>query len=374
MSDQDREPDHDQPEGLVLVPELVEGSHPLAPFAPPKLASDPLAIYMAQLRSPASRRSIFSVLTRAARIFDALDREIDPTESEATAATYPWGTPGAISFAKVQAAVALIAEEPSPGHEEADEPKKKIAMARLLASALKGLARAAFSLRLLDVEERLRIDDLRVPKSTGSERGRRLSDAEVARLYDACARDPSPLARRDAAIFAVMLGSALRRFEVAALDLADYHRTAVPGRDPVRLVVRKGKGNKAGFAPGPPDLAFALADWLAIRGEEPGPLFFSSSGRGRRFTKRRISASGIYLVVTTRGREAGISLAPHDLRRTAITVFLEHHGDLALAQQFARHSSPETTTKYDKRGQEALVRAFAGARAGYIAPATDRRE
>ena len=182
MSDQDREPDHDQPEGLVLVPELVEGSHPLAPFAPPKLASDPLAIYMAQLRSPASRRSIFSVLTRAARIFDALDREIDPTESEATAATYPWGTPGAISFAKVQAAVALIAEEPSPGHEEADEPKKKIAMARLLASALKGLARAAFSLRLLDVEERLRIDDLRVPKSTGSERGRRLSDAEVARL------------------------------------------------------------------------------------------------------------------------------------------------------------------------------------------------
>lgn len=374
VGDQNREPDHDQPGGLVLVPELVEGSHPLTSFTPPKLANDPLAIYISQLRSAASRRSILSMLTRAARIFDAMDREIDPDDSTETAASYPWGTPGALTFVKAQAAVSIIAEEPSPGHEEEEDPPRKVAAARLLASGLKGLARAAFSLRLLDVAERQRIDDIKPPKSTGSERGQRLTDAEVARLYDACARDDSPLARRDAAILSILLGAGLRRFEAAALDLADYQRPATAGRDPVRFTIRRGKGAKPATVPGPPDLAFAIADWLAVRGEEPGPLFYSSSGRGRRFAKRRISASGIYLVVTTRGREAGISLAPHDLRRTAITVFLERHGDLALAQQFARHSSPATTTKYDKRGVEALVRAFAGARAGYIAPATDRRE
>lgn len=358
--------DRDQTEGLVLVPELVEGSRALAPFAPPKLASDPLAIYLAQLRSPASRRSILSVLSRAAKIFDGMDRECDPEESEETAASYPWGTPGAISFAKTQAAVSIIAEEPSPGHEDEDDPPRKVAAARLLASALKGLARAAFSLRLLEADERQRIDDIRPPKSTGSERGRRLTDAEVARLFDVCTRDDSPIGRRDGTIIAVALGTALRRFEIAALDLADYQRPATAGHDPVRLAVRKGKGGKSGHAPGPPDLAFALADWLAVRGEEPGPLFYASVGRGQHLTRRRLSASGIYLALVERGRQAGIELAPHDFRRTAITRFLERKGDLAMAQRYSRHSSPETTARYDKRGEDALMRAFAGAKAGYV--------
>ena len=48
-----------------------------------------------------------------------------------------------------------------------------------------------------------------------------------------------------------------------------------------------------------------------------------------------------------------------------ITDFLERTGDLALAQRQARHASPATTARYDKRQEGALRRLLAGASTGY---------
>jgi site-specific recombinase XerC len=348
-----RKPPKDPGDELVVVTP--------APLAlPPRLDQNPLALYLSSLRGKTSRRTMLSALGRAAKIFDAFDHGLPPGASSATAVSYPWGEPGALTFAKVQATVAIIAEELNA----AGAPKAP--MAALVCSALRGLARAAFNLRLLSIDERMRIDDVRAPDLSGKTRGRRLTDGEIGRLFAACAAAETPSGRRDAAILAVMLGTGLRRFEVSALDLRDYRKPARLGRDPIMLAVRAGKGKKYADVVGPPDVALALEAWLTDRGHAAGALFWSSGGRYRPLAPgSRLSEAGVYLVCTSRGAEARVELAPHDLRRTFITSFLERTHDLALAQKAARHSDPKTTSKYDMRKQAELAAAFAAGTSGY---------
>jgi site-specific recombinase XerC len=327
---------------------------------PPTLEDNPLALYMASLRSPASRRTMLSALGRAARIFDALDHGLTAGGSSETAVTYPWAAEGALTFARVQAAVAIVAEELNRDGEP------KATMAALVLAALRGMARTLFGIRRLSLDERMRIDDVKPPKLSGRTRGRRLTDAEIARLFEACRRDTTPFGRRDAAILAVMLGTGLRRFEVSALDLRDYRKPARLGRDPIVLAVRAGKGKKHADVVGSADVAVALEDWLVERGHAAGALFWASSGRYRPLeASSRLSEAGVYFVCLARGQEAHVELAPHDLRRTFITSFLERTHDLALAQKAARHSDPKTTSKYDMRKQAELMAAFGSATSGF---------
>lgn len=356
---------------------VVVRDAPLVLFAGPP-EQNPYAQYMMNLKSKASRRSITIALDRAARIFDAIDRGWAPEDPDVNAKNYPWGAldmcarPGcrehpALSYAKASAAVNLVAAEVNP-----HTGKEKTSAARLMCSALKQVARYSFNLStqeypLLDATTRMKIDDIEPPELDGETKGRRLEDDEVERLYVAC-RGDSELDRRDAAIFALGIGGGPRRFELSALDLDDYKRPARVGRDSVEFVIRRGKGKKHGEVIAPPDVAVAVERWLDVRGREPGPLFTSSPGRGRGLDPdSRLSASGVYNIVERRGRQAQIrpAITPHDMRRTAITRFLERVKDLSLAQKFARHSDPKTTSKYDTRTKAALLAAFEKVSSGY---------
>ena len=327
----------------------------------------PALLYLHDLQSEASVRTIRGALDRAARIFDAIDRggaELTKGETEVSATTYPWGAAGGLTYAKTGAAVARVAKEQRP------DGRRKKAQARLMLSALKQIARRAFGLRQLDVAERMAIDDIRAPSldDSGESKGDRLSPDEVSGIYRVCGEDDSAFGRRDAALIAVGLGGGLRRFEIAALDLADYARPARVGVDLVDVRVRHGKGDKFDVVTMPSDVGAAMDAWLKVRGRKPGPLFCSSPGRARRIDpERRLSVAGVYAVVVERAAEAGIArkVAPHDLRRTAITVFLEQTGDLGLAKKFARHASPTTTARYDHREREAVRKALATARTGF---------
>lgn len=317
---------------------------------------NPLARYMLDLRSPRSRRTMLSVLTRAARELAKLDGVPEKLRGSIAAESYQWGAPGALTNARVALVVAAVAESTRKGSSE-----KQKAMARLALAALRGVARAAFGLGMLSVEERQRIDDVKAPKLTASLRGRALTDEEKGALYAVCADDPTPRGRRDAALIATMLGAGLRRFEASDLDLDDF---SMDGRL-ASFRVLHGKGDKADNVPAPPDVAAAVQDWIDARGRAPGPLFLASSGRGRPLD-HRLSPGGIYKILVVRAEAAGIAkTAPHDLRRTMITSFLERTGDLALAQRHARHSSPSTTARYDMRGKEALKQALVPASTGY---------
>ncbi len=95
--------------------------------------------------------------------------------------------------------------------------------------------------------------------------------------------------------------------------------------------------------------AAALADWLAVRGRAPGPLFRRIL-KGGRVTVGGITTQAVYDVLMRRAAEAGVDdLSPHDL--------LDAGADLATAQQMAGHADVSTTARYDRRGARARRQA-----------------
>lgn len=102
----------------------------------------------------------------------------------------------------------------------------------------------------------------------------------------------------------------------------------------------------------------AVQDWLKVRGYEPGPLLYPLN-KARRIIPRRMSEQAVMSALQKRGQQAGIaSFSPHDLRRTFISDLLDAGVDLVTVSQLAGHASPSTTSKYDRRGEEAKKRAI----------------
>jgi len=103
----------------------------------------------------------------------------------------------------------------------------------------------------------------------------------------------------------------------------------------------RGKGNRQRAVP-VGNAAPALADWLAIRGEEAGPLFWGLGNRNRR---SRLTDQAIYKMLRKRARMAGVSrLSPHDFRRTFVGDLLDAGADIVTVQKMAGHASPATTS------------------------------
>jgi integrase len=182
--------------------------------------------------------------------------------------------------------------------------------------------------------------------------GRALREEEIASLERACARDPSAAGARDLALVSLLYYVGLRREEACRLDPDDW------GRRDRRLRVL-GKGAKEEFVyVESKQVRLALGRWLRVRGRAPGPLFCSvwRGGRVRRDGAgvRPLSGDDVYQLVRRRARQAGLRpCTPHDLRRSAITHLLERGTDALAVQAFARHEQLSTTTRYDRRREEA---------------------
>jgi len=217
-------------------------------------------------------------------------------------------------------------------------------------AALRGVLRAAWRLGLLDAEAYQRAADVPPVRGSRLPAGRSVTPGELHALLRACADDHTPAGARDAAIIALLYSCGLRRAEVVALDLADYDAEAGT------LRVR-GKGGKERLAHVVNGTADALHDWLAVRGDRPGALFCQIR-RGGHLTWRRLTTTGVYVILRDRAQQAGVKpLTPHDLRRTFVGDLLDNGADLATVQQLAGHASPTTTARYDRRGDAARRKA-----------------
>ena len=152
---------------------------------------------------------------------------------------------------------------------------------------------------------------------------------------------------RDHTIISLALGTGLRLAEVVGLDVGDVFASDGTPRVRVRVRAAIAKGGRPADVFLPDRLVTKLKRfwrWKRQRGEDlapDAPLFANQSGR--RISKRRVQHAW-----SGWQRRAGFdrTYGFHSLRHSSITNVYKATKDLFLAQRFARHASPLTTTVY----------------------------
>ena len=188
---------------------------------------------------------------------------------------------------------------------------------------------------------------------------RTLTDLEQARVLKVTGERRDGF--RDHVIFSLALGTGLREFEIAGLNVGDVIHP--DGRVRRRVALRVFK--RATDEPAPqevflPDaLWYKLAkfiDWKRGSGEDldgGSPLFISR--RGRRIATRTLR----YLFRLWQER-AGLDrpFNFHALRHTSLTNAYRRTKDIRVVQRAARHKSVDTTMRYTAPSDEDVLRAM----------------
>ncbi len=162
---------------------------------------------------------------------------------------------------------------------------------------------------------------------------------------------------RDHLIYSLALGTGLRLAEIVGLDVGDVFAPDGTPRVRVRVRAAIAKGGRAADVFLPDRLVVKLRRfwrWKRNRGEDlapDAPLFANQS-------RRRISKRRVQFAWATWQRRAGFDrvYSFHSLRHSSITNVYKATKDLFLAQRFARHVSPLTTTVYTHPSDQELSR------------------
>lgn len=173
--------------------------------------------------------------------------------------------------------------------------------------------------------------------------------AEILRVLDSVPAGPDPLDLRDRALLELLAASGLRASEAAGLDVhsLDFDRLEI------RLVGKGGRPRLAFFSPRCREyLLRYLADArpkLADPGEQA--LFLTRQGR-------RITPQGVWWVVCTRARTAGVKCSPHTFRHSLATALLEQGVNLRYIQQILGHARLATTEIYTRVRPEKVAAVY----------------
>lgn len=197
------------------------------------------------------------------------------------------------------------------------------ATANKLLAALRRVLGEAHRLGQLSADDYHQAVELSSIKLDQAPRGRLVENFEVAALLRTCAADSTPAGARDAAVIALLRGTGLRRAEAVALDLADY------ASDSGAVFVRSTTEHKHHYVYAPPGTRAALDEWIVLRGDEPGPLFYGVV-KGGGLVSRRLAAQAVAIICASRSAEAGVApFTPQDLRRTYISGLLDWYDEEA---------------------------------------------
>lgn len=217
-------------------------------------------------------------------------------------------------------------------------------------AAYKGVAKEAWKEKLIKVNDYQDIKGIPRIRSSRIPKGRALDLKELNKLIDYCLQENGVLGKRDAALIALVYGAGLRRQEAADLSLSCYDK-----RNQSLSVI--GKEDKERQHPLNARTVNIIECWLAERGNETGPFFYSYY-KGGSPRPGKMSGQAVYHIISKRYKESGVErLTPHDLRRTYATNLLDAGEDIFTVQDMMGHASIETTRIYDQRGKKATVKA-----------------
>lgn len=175
---------------------------------------------------------------------------------------------------------------------------------------------------------------------------------DLHNLMQAAANGHKPI--RDQAILAIFIGTGVRRFEAAALNIEDL--TFHADRSGT-IEIRKGKGGKARtvvFDSICGDYLLALIDDLP---RQTGPLFTG-------WQDKHLTPESVYKVVKKAMQAVGIDsrgAGPHDLRRAFVTTWTRHRRGVGHVQPLSLqlgHSSPAMTLHYSLQDIDDIHQVF----------------
>lgn len=152
-------------------------------------------------------------------------------------------------------------------------------------------------------------------------------------------------ALRDQAMIALMAYAGLREGEVVGLNLKDVSISERSGR----VIVWTGKGDKKREVPLGLEVRRALGAWLEVRGS--GEALFIGKGEGRLTTR------SVQRRVAEIGRQAGLTVTPHDLRHTFAKRLVDAGKPLSVVGKLLGHARLDTTARYAKPGWKDLEEA-----------------
>ena len=216
------------------------------------------------------------------------------------------------------------------------------ATANRLLSAVRGVLKNAFLLGMIPAEDYQRAVMVKAVTGETIPAGRGLSRGELNALKADCLSDPTPAGIRDAAIIAILYTCGLRRAELVGLQVNSFD----PETGALKVHGKRNKDRTTYLVNGAAQL---LANWLNLRGNEPGPMFFAIN-KGGRLVPGPMTAQALYNLLAKRGHAAGVKeFSPHDLRRTFCSDALEAGGDIAIVSKMMGHANIATTGRYDRR-------------------------
>jgi len=157
--------------------------------------------------------------------------------------------------------------------------------------------------------------------------------------------------KRDYAILALLVGCALRRQELADLDLEKIQRRE--GRWVIADL--RGKGGRIRTVAIPVWVKNAIDAWMTAAAIDKGRLLRSVSKSGKP-NRDSLSDWAVWSIVEQSARQIGIEhFGAHDLRRTCAKLCRKGGGDLEQIKFLLGHSSIQTTERYLGSDQEIAV-------------------
>jgi site-specific recombinase XerD len=319
-----------------IVP--AENQHPRLLDEDKELPSpecNPYVVYLARLDSDESRRTMRSCLDRIA----AIAANLKGSPPAGLGARFTW------HLLRHQHTAALRAEIHKQTSARSGQPWSPNQINKHLV-ALRGVLKQAWKLEQMTTDAYMRASSIDAAKGSREPVGRSVAAEEFAKLLGICLEEGSASGTRDAAIFAVLHSTGLRRAEVAKIARADYDA----GAGSIRVI---GKGNKQRTVYVHEDATKYVSRWLRISEHIRGPLFCPIDRHGH-LSDRVMTPRAIAHVVSKRRLQAGLAkLSPHDFRRTFAGDLLDSGADLVQVKGLLGHTSADVTARYDRRPERA---------------------
>ncbi len=216
-------------------------------------------------------------------------------------------------------------------------------------SAVRKLVAEARRNGFIGVEDAARLAEVPNIRQKGTRLGNWLTREQAKELL--AVPDRSTLkGKRDYVILALLIGCALRRQELATLDVETIQLRE--GR--WVLLDLEGKGRRVRTVAVPVWVKQGINSWMSAAGIEDGRLLRSISKGGK--IGDTLSDWAVWSVVEQSAKEIGIErFGAHDLRRTCAKLCRKAGGDLEQIKFLLGHSSIQTTERYLGSEQEIVV-------------------